>query len=163
GDAYGVELAYICDAISYWTRNAERFLRDERVTPHLFKNKVTYSTYTPVGVVGIIGPWNFPFVLTIGDALPALMAGDALIIKPSEVTPRSALFGAEAWRESGLPGDLLQVVPGFGDTGARLVDHVDMILFTGSVATGRKVAMRAAERLIPCSLELGGKDPMIVL
>ena len=163
GDAYAVELIYICDAISFWAKNAERFLRDQRVTPHLLKNKAAYSTYAPVGVVGIIGPWNFPLVLTIGDALPALMAGNSVIIKPSEVTPRSALFGAEAWRAAGLPPDVLQVVPGFGDTGAKLVDHVDMILFTGSVATGRKVAMRAAERLIPCSLELGGKDPMIVL
>jgi len=162
-DAYGVELIYVCDAISFWAKNAERFLRDERVTPHLLKNKAAYSTHTPVGVVGLIGPWNFPFVLTIGDALPALMAGNAVIIKPSEVTPMSALFGAEIWRSAGLPADVLQVVPGFGDTGAKLIDHVDLILFTGSVATGRKVAIRAAERLIPCSLELGGKDPMIVL
>jgi acyl-CoA reductase-like NAD-dependent aldehyde dehydrogenase len=163
GDAYGVELIYVCDAISFWAKNAQRFLRDERVTPHLLKNKTAYSTYSPVGVVGIIGPWNFPFVLTIGDALPALMAGNAVIIKPSEVTPRSAVFGAQVWREAGLPADILQAVPGFGDTGAKLIDHVDMILFTGSVATGRKVAVRAAERLIPCALELGGKDPMIVL
>jgi acyl-CoA reductase-like NAD-dependent aldehyde dehydrogenase len=162
-DAWTLELFSVCDAISFWAKNAEGFLRDERVSPHLLKNKTAYSTYAPVGLVGIIGPWNFPFVLTIGDALPALMAGNAVIIKPSEVTPRSALFGAEAWREAGLPADLLQVVPGFGATGAKLVDHVDMVLFTGSVATGRKVAVRAAERLIPCSLELGGKDPMIVL
>ncbi|MGH7899129.1 MAG: succinic semialdehyde dehydrogenase [Candidatus Binatia bacterium] len=163
GDAYAVELIYICDAISYWAKNAESFLADERVSPHLLKNKVGYSTYVPVGVVGIIGPWNFPLVLTIGDALPALMAGNAVIIKPSEITPRTALHGAEAWRESGLDPGLLQVVPGFGDTGAKLIDHVDMILFTGSIATGRKVAVKAAEQLKPCSLELGGKDPMIVL
>ena len=163
GDAYGVELIYVCDAISFWAKNARRFLRDERITPHLLKTKVAYSTHSPVGVVGIIGPWNFPFVLTIGDALPALMAGNAVIIKPSEVTPQSAMFGARVWREAGLPADVLQAVPGFGATGAKLVDHVDMILFTGSVATGRKVAIRAAERLIPCALELGGKDPMIVL
>jgi acyl-CoA reductase-like NAD-dependent aldehyde dehydrogenase len=163
GDAYGVELIYVCDAISYWGKNAEAFLRDERVWPHLLKNKAAYSTYSPVGLVGIIGPWNFPFVLTIGDALPALMAGNSVIIKPSEVTPGTAMFGAEIWRRAGLPADVLQVVPGYGDIGAKLVDQVDMILFTGSVATGRKVAVRAAERLIPCSLELGGKDPMIVL
>jgi acyl-CoA reductase-like NAD-dependent aldehyde dehydrogenase len=163
GDAYGVELIYVCDAISYWGKNAETFLRDERVWPHLLKNKAAYSTYSPVGLVGIIGPWNFPFVLTIGDALPALMAGDSVIIKPSEVTPGTAMFGAEIWRRAGLPADVLQVVPGYGDVGAKLVDQVDMILFTGSIATGRKVAVRAAERLIPCSLELGGKDPMIVL
>jgi acyl-CoA reductase-like NAD-dependent aldehyde dehydrogenase len=163
GDAYGVELIYVCDAITYWAQNVEKFLADEHVTPHLLKNKSADSTFSPMGVVGFIGPWNFPFVLTIGDALPALAAGNAVIIKPSEVTPRSALFGAEIWREAGLPEDLLQVVPGFGDLGSKLIDHVDMICFTGSVATGRKVAVKAAEQLKPCSLELGGKDPMIVL
>jgi acyl-CoA reductase-like NAD-dependent aldehyde dehydrogenase len=163
GDAYGVELAYVCDAISYWGKNAETFLRDERVWPHLLRNKAAYSTYSPIGLVGIIGPWNFPLVLTIGDALPALMAGNSVIIKPSEVTPGTAMFGVELWRRAGLPSDVLQAVPGYGDVGAELVDRVDMIHFTGSVATGRKVAVRAAERLIPCSLELGGKDPMIIL
>lgn len=163
GDAWSVELISVCDAISFWARNAETFLADQRVTPHLLKTKAAYSTYVPMGVIGIIGPWNFPFVLTIGEAIPALMAGNAVIIKPSEVTPRSALYGAEAWREAGLPEGLLQVVPGFGETGAKLIDHVDMICFTGSVATGRRVAVKAAEQLKPCSLELGGKDPMIVL
>jgi acyl-CoA reductase-like NAD-dependent aldehyde dehydrogenase len=162
-DAWAVELAYVCDVIGYWAKNGERYLADERVSPHLFKNKIAYTTYSPIGLVGIIGPWNFPFVLTIGEAVPALLAGNAVIIKPSEVTPRTALFGAEIWRAAGLPADLLQVVPGYGDVGAALIDHVDMICFTGSVATGRKVAMKAAEQLKPCTLELGGKDPMIVL
>ena len=162
-DAWSVELAYVCDVIGYWVKNGERYLEDERVTPHLFKTKTAYTTHTPIGLVGIIGPWNFPFVLTIGEAIPALLAGNAVIIKPSEVTPRSAIFGAEIWREAGLPADLLQVVPGYGDVGAALIDHVDMICFTGSVATGRKVAVKAAEQLKPCTLELGGKDPMIVL
>ncbi|MEA2627037.1 MAG: hypothetical protein QOD06_3082 [Candidatus Binatota bacterium] len=162
-DAWAVELVYVCDAISYWSGNAERFLADQRVTPHLLKNKVAYSTYQAMGLVGFIGPWNFPFVLTIGEVIPALAAGNAVIVKPSEVTPRSALFGAEVWRQAGLPPDLLQVVPGFGDLGAALIDHVDMVCFTGSVATGRKVAVKAAEQLKPFSLELGGKDPMIVL
>ena len=162
-DAWAVELAYVCDVIGYWIKNGDRFLSDERVSPHLFKNKIAYTTYTPIGLVGIIGPWNFPFVLTIGEAIPALLAGNAVIIKPSEVTPRTALFGAEIWRAAGLPADLLQVVPGYSDVGAALIDHVDMICFTGSVATGRKVAMKAAEQLKPCTLELGGKDPMIVL
>ena len=162
-DAWAVELAYVCDVIGYWLKNGEHILSDERITPHLFKNKIAYTSYVPIGVVGIIGPWNFPFVLTIGEAIPALLAGNAVIIKPSEVTPRSAMFGAEIWRAAGLPADLLQIVPGYGDVGAALIDHVDMICFTGSVATGRKVAVKAAEQLKPCTLELGGKDPMIVL
>ena len=163
GDAFGVELIHVCDSISYWARNAEKFLADESVTPHLLKTKAAYSIYVPMGLIGFIGPWNFPFVLTIGETIPALLAGNAVLIKPSEVTPRSALFGAEVWREAGLPEGVLQVVPGFGETGSQLIDAVDMICFTGSVATGRKVAVKAAEQLKPCSLELGGKDPMIVL
>ena len=130
-------------------------------------NKRVTVHYQPRGVVGFITPWNFPLILTIGEAIPALLAGNAVIIKPSEWTPLIARRGAELMRESltaqGFPADLIQVVNGYGETGAALVDEVDMISFTGSTATGRRVAMRAAERLIPCSLELGGKDPMIVL
>lgn len=162
-EVYGGEILYVCDAIGYWTRNAERFLADQYVRPHLLRNKAAYSTYKPLGVVGVIGPWNFPFALTIGEGLPALMAGNAVIIKPSEVTPRSAMIGAEIADEAGLPRGILQAIPGFGATGGWLVDRADMICFTGSVATGKKVAQRAAARLIPVTLELGGKDPMIVL
>jgi len=162
-EVYGGELMYVCDAIGYWAKNAERFLADQYVRPHLLRNKAAYSTYRPLGVVGIIGPWNFPFTLTIGEGLPALMAGNAVIIKPSEVTPRSTVIGCEIADEAGLPRGLLQAIPGFGATGGWLVDRADMICFTGSVATGKKVAQRAAARLIPVTLELGGKDPMIVL
>ena len=162
-EAYGGELMYVCDAIGFWAKNAAKFLADQRLYPHLLKTKRVYSTYKPLEVVGIIGPWNFPFILTIGEALPALMAGAAVVIKPSEVTPRSAMVGAQLATEAGLPTGLLQTVPGFGTTGSHLVDCVDMICFTGSTATGKQVATRAAARLIPASLELGGKDPMIVL
>jgi acyl-CoA reductase-like NAD-dependent aldehyde dehydrogenase len=163
GDIYTSELLPWCDAVGYWAKTAARSLADEKVRPHLLKNKKVYVSYHPIGVVGIIGPWNFPFVLTVGEALPALMAGCAVIIKPSEVTPLSAMIGAELAETAGLPHGLLQVIPGYGDTGANLVDCADMICFTGSVETGRKVAERAAKRLIPVSLELGGKDPMVVL
>ncbi|OLE09128.1 MAG: succinate-semialdehyde dehydrogenase [Cyanobacteria bacterium 13_1_40CM_2_61_4] len=120
-------------------------------------------SYVPYGVVGIIGPWNFPFNLTIGEAIPALMAGNAVVLKPSEVTPGSAVLGAELARAAGLPPDVLQVVTGYGDTGQHLIELADMICFTGSVATGRKVAERCGQLLKPVTLELGGKDPMIVL
>lgn len=162
-EAYAAEIAYVCDAIGYWAKNAARFLADERLSPHLLKTKRVVSTYSPKGVVGIIGPWNFPFTLTVGEALPALFAGNTVVIKPSEFTPLSALAGAELAAEAGLPEGVLQVVTGYGETGEHLIDHVDMVHFTGSTATGRKVMKRAAERLIPVSLELGGKDPMIVL
>jgi acyl-CoA reductase-like NAD-dependent aldehyde dehydrogenase len=157
------ELLFLCDAVGFWGRRAARYLADERARPHLLKNKRVYVSYHPYPVVGIIGPWNFPFNLTIGEAIPALMAGAAVVIKPSEVTPGSALVGAELAAAAGLPAGLLQVVTGYGETGQHLIDLADMICFTGSTTTGRKVAARCGEQLKPCSLELGGKDPMIVL
>jgi len=162
-EAYAAEIGYVCDAIGYWAKNAGRFLADERLSPHLLKTKRVISTYAPKGVVGIIGPWNFPLTLTVGEALAALFAGNAVVIKPSEFTPLSALAGAALAADAGLPEGVLQVVTGYGETGEHLIDRVDMVHFTGSTATGRKVMRRASERLIPVSLELGGKDPMIVL
>ncbi len=164
-EVYGSELFYLCDAIGMWARKSRKFLRPEKIRPHfpLLKGKKVVSTYSPRGVIGIISPWNFPLIMTLGEALPALMAGNAVIIKPSELTPRTAIFGAEIAERAGFPSGLLQVVVGAGSTGEALVDTADMIAFTGSVETGKAVMHRAAERLVPVSLELGGKDPMIVL
>ncbi len=164
-EVYGNEIFYLCNAIGVWAKKAERYLRPQRIRPHfpLVKAKKVLSSYCPRGVVGIISPWNFPLTLTLGEALPALMAGNAVIIKPSELAPLSAQFGAELAAKAGFPENLLQVVVGDGEIGEALVDHVDMIAFTGSVDTGKRVMQRAAQRLIPLSLELGGKDPMIVL
>lgn len=164
-EVYGNELFYLCNAIGAWAKNSEGYLRQRKISPSfpLVKAKKVYATYAPRGVIGIISPWNFPLTLTLGEALPALMAGNAVVIKPSELTPLSALFGADLVDKAGFPKDLLQIVVGYGDTGEALVDHADMIAFTGSVETGKRVMHRAADRLIPVSLELGGKDPMIVL
>ena len=162
-EVYGNELFYICDAIGFWTKHGDKFLRPQKIRPHLFKVKRVYSTYEPLGVIGLISPWNFPLVLTAGDALPALLAGNAVVIKPSELTPLTALFVAELARKAGFADNLLQIVIGGAQTGQALIDHVDMIAFTGSVEVGKQVMRRAADRLIPISLELGGKDPMIVL
>lgn len=164
-EAYGNELFYLCDAIGTWAKKSAGYLRPQTIKPHflLMKAKRAVSTYAPLGVIGIISPWNFPLTLTLGEALPALMAGNAVVIKPSELTPLSAVFGAEMAARAGFPKNLLQVVIGFADTAEALIDCVDMIAFTGSVETGKRVMRRAAERLIPVSLELGGKDPMIVL
>lgn len=118
--------------------------------------------WVPYGLVGVISPWNFPLTLSLIDAIPALLAGCAVMIKPSEVTPRFAAPLAAAVQAAGL-ADLLALLPGDGATGQALVDQVDCVCFTGSVATGRKVAVQAATRLIPAFLELGGKDPLIVL
>ncbi len=161
-DVWAVELFYVCDAIGYWPRVAKRVLADRRVRPHVFKTKRAYSTYKPRGVVGLVTPWNYPFELTIGEAIAPLVAGNAVVIKPSELTPLSALLGARLAIEAGLPKGLIEVVVGDGRTGEHVVDAVDMVAFTGSVETGRKIAVRAAEQLKPASMELGGKDPMIV-
>ena len=164
-EVYGNELFYLCDAIGVWAKKGAGYLRPKRIRPHflLLKGKKVTSIYSPRGVVGIISPWNFPLTLTLGEAIPALMAGNAVIVKPSELTPLTALFGAELAARAGFPENLLQVTVGAGATGEALIDQADMIAFTGSVETGKRVMRRAAERLIPVSLELGGKDPMIVL
>lgn len=164
-EVYGNELFYLCDAIGSWAKKSARYLRPEKIRPHfpLLKPKKVILTYAPRGVIGIISPWNFPLTMTLGEAIPALMAGNAVIVKPSELTPLSALFGAEIAAKAGFPENLLQIVVGYGATGEALIDHADMIAFTGSVETGKRVMRKAAERLIPVSLELGGKDPMIVL
>ena len=117
----------------------------------------------PYGVAGFITPWNYPLTLAVSDALPALLAGNAVVIKPAEATPHTALFAAELLREAGVPDDCVQVVPGDGPTlGSALIESVDHVSFTGSTATGREVAARAGRELVPASLELGGKGPMLV-
>ncbi|MHB1808966.1 MAG: succinic semialdehyde dehydrogenase [Solirubrobacteraceae bacterium] len=164
-DAYFAEIAYTANAFGFWAKHAPRYLADERVRSSqvLVKGKRLLLRHRPLGLVGVIGPWNYPLINSFGDAIPALAAGNSVILKPSEVTPLTSGLMAQALTECGLPADVFQVATGRGQTGAALIDQVDMVMFTGSTATGRKVAQAAAKRLIPCSLELGGKDPMIVL
>jgi len=164
-DALLVEIGYIAGALGFWAKQAPRYLADQKVrsaNPVLTGRKLTVR-YRPLGVIGVIGPWNFPLVNSFGDCIPALAAGNAVVLKPSELTPLTSLLMAEGLRESGLPDGVFQVATGAGETGAALVDEVDMVMFTGSTSTGRKVMERAARTLTPVSLELGGKDPMIVL
>ncbi|MCL2782650.1 MAG: succinic semialdehyde dehydrogenase [Propionibacteriaceae bacterium] len=124
----------------------------------------TVERRVPEGLVGIISPWNYPFNLAVSDAVPALMAGNAVVLKPDSLTPFSALAAKALLVEAGLPADLLQVVCGSGaELGTPLIQASDHIMFTGSSATGASVAERCAARLIPCSAELGGKNPMLVL
>jgi len=118
----------------------------------------------PIGVVGFISPWNYPLTLTISDAVPAILAGNTVILKPDSQTPLTALLGLQWLREAGLPADVFQIVTGSGASlGKPLIDGVDYICFTGSTATGRTIARQAGENLIRCSLELGGKNPMLVM
>jgi succinate-semialdehyde dehydrogenase/glutarate-semialdehyde dehydrogenase len=158
------ELLTVAGTARYYLAHGRSALRPERrrgALPGLTRAELLYKPY---GLVGLITPWNYPFLLGIGDALPALLAGNAVLAKPSELTPLSTALARELLIESGLPDDVLQVVHGPGaTTGAAVPGVVDSVGFTGGGITGRKVAVAAAERLIPCSLELGGKNPMIVL
>lgn len=164
GRAYisAMEIDGIPGAVERWVKCAEELAEDTGRSGAM--PFIEYSVgYRPYELVGVISPWNFPLTLSFIDALPALMAGAAVIIKPSEVTPR---FAAPIRKIiDGIDGlrDVLAIVDGDGTTGAALVDNVDMVCFTGSVATGRKVGEQAARNFIPSCLELGGKDPAIVL
>jgi succinate-semialdehyde dehydrogenase/glutarate-semialdehyde dehydrogenase len=144
-------------------RRGPRILGDEGhqgLTPVL--TKVT-EVHQPKGVIGMISPWNYPLVLTISDAIPALLAGNAVVLKPDSQTPFTALWAADLLAEAGLPDGLFQVVYGPGAVvGTAIIDSTDYVCFTGSTATGRKVAARASARLIGVSLELGGKNPVYV-
>jgi acyl-CoA reductase-like NAD-dependent aldehyde dehydrogenase len=164
-DAQLTDLTYTVSALGFWASHAERHLSEEKVSswasPASIGKKLRLR-YVPHGVVGVIGPWNYPIVNSFGDCIPALMAGNTVILKPSEVTPLSSLLMAEMLERCGLPQDVFQVATGDGATGAALIGVVDCVMFTGSSRTGTAVMRAAAERLIPCWLELGGKDPMIV-
>jgi len=163
-DALLAEVGYAEGAFAFWAKNAEKYLAEERVkTASPFaKGRKLIVRYEPVGVVGVIGPWNYPLTNSFGDCIPALMAGNSVLLKPSEITPLTSMLMGEMLRQCGLPEDVYQVVPGYGETAAALIDEVDFVMFTGSTATGKKVMARAADTLTPVALEMGGKDPMIV-
>ncbi len=164
-EAISMEVFSPCAAIAYYAKRAKKFLAPtvRRPAGIMGLAKKVKLVYKPLGVVGLITPWNGPVVLAMSPLVQALMAGNAVVHKPSEVTPLSALLIDSLTEAAGLPDDLYQVVQGDGQTGADLIDAgVDKISFTGSAATGRKVAAACGERLIPVTLELGGKDAMIV-
>jgi acyl-CoA reductase-like NAD-dependent aldehyde dehydrogenase len=150
--------------IRYWLERAPGLLAPSGEANSETAANVGYRLQgVPLGLVGVISPWNFPLTLSLVDAIPALFAGCTVLLKPSEVTPRFAPVLQQTINAVPELAKVFQVVVGDGATGAALVDNVDMVCFTGSVATGRKVAVRAAENFIPACLELGGKDPAIVL
>ncbi|HET8756937.1 MAG TPA: aldehyde dehydrogenase family protein [Solirubrobacteraceae bacterium] len=164
-DASVVELSYGAGACGFWAKHAPEYLADERIrtsNPIVMGRKLKVR-YAPVGVVGVIGPWNYPLTNNFGDAIPALAAGNAVVLKPSQVTPLTSLLLAEGIRECGLPENAIQVILGGAEAAETLIDGADFVMFTGSTATGKKVMARAAQTLTPVGLELGGKDPMIVL
>ncbi|GAA4109458.1 succinic semialdehyde dehydrogenase [Nocardioides fonticola] len=158
------EVLHIALTARYYARTAHQHLDTQRksgVVPVLTRVEVNR---VPKGVVGIISPWNYPFTMALCDGLPALLAGNAVVTKPDAQTMLTALLGAQLLEEAGFPKDLWQVVAGPGSrVGMSIIDKADYVCFTGSTATGKLIAKACAERLIGCSLELGGKNPMLVL
>ncbi len=163
-DSLLTELMGIPLYLNHYGKRAPKVLRRKKVkTPSIFMGKKCYVEHFPVGVVGIISPWNFPFQLTMIPVLSALIGGNTVVLKPSEVTPLTGEIVRELFAQIDLPEGVVEVVQGDGSTGAALVEaEIDKVFFTGSVATGRKVMAAAARKPIPVELELGGKDAMIV-
>ncbi len=165
-EALSTEILVVLDTVKYLRDHLPEFLRPETV-PHgnpAMKLKRGTLLREPYGVIGIISPWNYPFSVPSAETLAALATGNAVVLKPSEFTPFSSLELQRLLRQAGLDPDLLQVITGDGAAGAALLTAaINKVVFTGSVATGKRVAQAAAGRLLPVVLELGGKDPMIVL
>ncbi|MEP6636756.1 MAG: aldehyde dehydrogenase family protein [Acidobacteriota bacterium] len=165
-EALSMEIVPTLDAMYFLARKAAKLVRPQRIDigQYGLMGRSSKIVYKALGVVGIISPWNFPLATPAQEIVMALMTGNAVVLKPSELTPLTALKIGDIFRRAELPKGLLEIVTGDGSTGAALIDsHVDKIMFTGSVATGKRVAAAAAKHLTPVVLELGGKDPMIVL
>lgn len=164
-EAISMEIVPSLDLMHFFAREAASLLEPQRIdiAQYGLMGRSSQIVYKPLGVVGIISPWNFPWATPLAEVVMALMAGNAVVLKPSELTPFTALRIGDVFKQASLPEGLLEIVTGDGSTGAALVDAaVDKVMFTGSVETGKRVAEVAARHLTPVVLELGGKDPMIV-
>jgi succinate-semialdehyde dehydrogenase/glutarate-semialdehyde dehydrogenase len=165
-EALLTEVMVVLDAARFCIENAFDFLREQPI-PHgnlAMKTKTGRILREPHGVIGIISPWNYPFSIPATESLSALVTGNAVVLKPSELTSMSVLQLASLLHQAGVPTNVFQVVVGDGSAGAALLNAaIDKLVFTGSVATGKRIAQAAATRLLPVVLELGGKDPMLVL
>ncbi len=164
-ESLSMEIAPVLDLMQYFARNTQKILKPEKINIGLYAalGRTSKIIYKPLGTVGIIPAWNYPFSIPLGEVVMSIMAGNAVILKPSELTPFIGLKIGEIFKKAKLPENLLQVITGDGRTGAALVDAgIEKIMFTGSVATGKKIAESAAKHLTSVVLELGGKDPMIV-
>ena len=165
-EALLTEVLVVLDATRFCVENAFAVLREQPV-PHdnlAMKTKTGRILREPYGVIGIISPWNYPFSIPATESISALITGNAVVLKPSELTSLTALELASLLHQAGVPKDVFQVIVGDGATGSALLNgDIDKLIFTGSVATGKRIAQAAAARLLPVVLELGGKDPMLVL
>ncbi|MGA9632493.1 MAG: aldehyde dehydrogenase family protein [Candidatus Acidiferrales bacterium] len=165
-EAIFAELILALDTADFIARRAPKWLRPERVPHHniAVKTKSGWLEYEPLGVVAIISPWNYPFAIPVAQLIPALAAGNAVVLKPSELTPAAGALIGEIAARAKLPENLVQIVQGGAEVGSAMIEAApDKVFFTGSLETGRKIAQACAAKLIPSVLELGGKDPMIVL
>ncbi|MEJ7622454.1 MAG: aldehyde dehydrogenase family protein [Pyrinomonadaceae bacterium] len=164
-EAFSMEIAPVLDLMQYFARNTKKLLKPSKIGIGAYglMGRTSRIVYHPLGVIAIIPAWNYPFSIPLGECVMALMAGNTVVIKPSELTPMVGLKIGEIFEKAGLPDGCVQIVSGGGETGAALVDAApDKIMFTGSVATGKRIAAAAAKNLTSVVLELGGKDPMIV-
>ena len=164
-DVVQMDIFPVCDALGFYAKHAATFLQTQKVELHgvLAMTKDLYIMYKPMGVAAVISPWNGPFVLAIVPTIQALMAGNTVVVKPSSVTPMSGKLVEDLFTMAGVPEGVVSVVIGDSQSGQALLEaDIDKVTFTGSVSVGRHVAKTCAERLIPCTLELGGKDAMII-
>ena len=164
-EALSMEIVPVLDLMQYFAKKAERLLKPRKVNIGLYGllGRTSKIVYQPLGVVGIIPAWNYPFSIPLGETVMALMAGNTVVLKPSELTPFIGLKIGEIFKKAGLPENVVQIITGAGETGAALVESApDKIMFTGSVATGKRIAESAAKNLTSVVLELGGKDAMVV-
>ncbi len=165
GEAIAMEIAPVLDLMQWIARGAEKMLKPRRVGIGLYGllGRSSKIIYKPYGVVGIIPAWNYPFSIPLGETVMAVMAGNSVVMKPSELTPLVGEKIGEIFKKAGAPDGLVRIVHGAGEAGAALVEAPpDKVMFTGSVATGKRIAKVAAQNLTSTVLELGGKDPMIV-
>jgi succinate-semialdehyde dehydrogenase/glutarate-semialdehyde dehydrogenase len=161
-EALSHEVTVTVDLLTYYCKNAARILAPHDIGLHLLKHKKSTIHHAPRGVVGVISPWNFPFVLPMGDVVTALVAGNAVVVKPSEITPLSIQKAKEIFDGTGLPEDLFTVVHGYAEAGQALIESgIQKLAFTGGVETGKRVAAACGANLVPCVMELGGKAPLI--
>jgi len=161
-DALSHEVMILTDLLTYYCKNAPKILEPRELALHLLKHKRSVIHYVPRGVVGVIGTWNFPFVIPLADVVTALVTGSAVVLKPSEVTPLSMQKAKDIFDATGLPQDLFVVVHGGGDVGQAMIEGgIQKLCFTGGVETGKKVAAACGANLVPCVMELGGKAPLI--
>ncbi len=161
-EALAHEIITVLDLATYYAKNAPRILAPQEIPLHLLKHRRSFVRFVPRGVIGVISPWNYPFVIPMGDVFAALVTGSAVVVKPSEVTPLILKKAKEIYDATGLPEDLFAVVYGYGAAGQALVESgIQKLVFTGGVETGKRVAAACGARLIPCVMELGGKAPLL--